>query len=108
MSWAAADGGEARLASDVMAFGQEVGRVLSNGRIVGRAVPYAQVFASGRAVKGAVGVTAWAVLEDIALDARLDDRGLPLFSSCDDAVILLRRRCTTSAQLRSLQPRERR
>ena len=58
-----------------MAFGQEVGRVLSNGRIVGRAEPYAKVFASSRAVKRAVGLTAWAVLEDIALDARLDDGG---------------------------------
>ena len=58
-----------------MALGQEVGRVLSDGRIVGRAEPYAKVFPSSRAVKRAVGLTAWAVLEDIALDARLDDRG---------------------------------
>ena len=66
---------EARQASDVMAFGQEIGRVLSDGRIVGRAEPYAKVFASSRAVKRAVGLTAWAVLEDIALDARLDQQG---------------------------------
>lgn len=67
--------GAAREAGDVMAFGQEVGRVLSDGRIVGRAEPFAKVFSSSRAVKRAVGVTAWAVLEDIALDARIDDRG---------------------------------
>src|SRR5688572_14094326 len=65
----------ARQASDVMSFGQEVGRVLSDGKIIGRAEPYAKVFASSRAVKRAVGVIAWAVLEDIALDARLDDQG---------------------------------
>jgi hypothetical protein len=62
-------------ASDVVAFGQEVGRVLSDGRIVGRAEPYAKVFPSSRAVKRAVGLMAWAVLEDIALDARVDERG---------------------------------
>jgi DNA-binding transcriptional ArsR family regulator len=67
--------GEARQARDVMAFGQEVGRVLSDGRIVGRAEPFAKVFASSRAVKRAVGLAAWGVLEDIALDARLDDAG---------------------------------
>ncbi len=66
---------EATQARDVMSFGQEVGRVLSDGRIVGRAEPYAKVFASSRAVKRSVGLTAWAVLEDIALDARLDDGG---------------------------------
>jgi hypothetical protein len=66
---------EATQARDVMSFGHEVGRVLSDGRIVGRAEPYAKVFASSRAVKRAVGLTAWAVLEDIALDARLDDGG---------------------------------
>ncbi|WP_157965943.1 hypothetical protein [Euzebya rosea] len=49
--------------------------MLSDGRIIGRAEPYAKVFPSSREVKRAVGVTAWAVLEDIALDARLDDRG---------------------------------
>lgn len=65
----------ARVAGDVVAFGQEIGRVLSDGRIIGRAEPYAKVFQSSREVKRAVGVTAWAVLEDIALDARLDDRG---------------------------------
>ncbi len=64
-----------RQARDVMAFGQEVGRVLSNGRIVGRAEPFAKVFPSSRSVKRAVGLLAWGVLEDIALDARLDDRG---------------------------------
>ena len=58
-----------------MAFGQEIGRVLSDGRIVGRAEPFAKVFPSSRAVKRAVGLLAWGVLEDIALDARLDDRG---------------------------------
>ncbi|WP_370325817.1 hypothetical protein [Euzebya sp.] len=62
-------------ARDVVAFGQEIGRVLSDGRIIGRAEPYAKVFPSSREVKRAVGVTAWAVLEDIALDAQLDDRG---------------------------------
>ena len=62
-------------ARDVVAFGQEVGRVLSDGRIVGRAEPYAKVFPSSRAVKRVVGVTAWAILEDIALDARLDVEG---------------------------------
>ena len=65
----------ARVAGDVVAFGQEIGRVLSDGRIIGRAEPYAKVFQSSREVKRAVGVTAWAVLEDIGLDARLDDRG---------------------------------
>ena len=62
-------------ARDVVAFGQEVGRVLSDGRIVGRAEPFAKVFPSSRAVKRAVGVTAWAILEDIALDAALDAEG---------------------------------
>lgn len=62
-------------ARDVMTFGQEVGRVLSDGRIVGRAEPFAKVFPSSRAVKRAVGLLAWGVLEDIALDARLDDSG---------------------------------
>jgi hypothetical protein len=63
------------VATDVVTFGQEIGRVLSDGRIIGRAEPYAKVFPSSRAVKKAVGLTAWAVLEDIALDARIDDRG---------------------------------
>ena len=62
-------------ARDVVAFGHEVGRVLSDGRIVGRAEPFAKVFASSRAVKRAVGAVAWVILEDIALDAVLDDRG---------------------------------
>jgi DNA-binding transcriptional ArsR family regulator len=58
-----------------MAFGQEFGRALSDGRIVGRAEPFAKVFPSSRAVKRAVGLVAWAILEDIALDARIDDAG---------------------------------
>lgn len=49
--------------------------MLSDGRIVGRAEPFAKVFASSRQVKRAVGVIAWAILEDIALDARLDVEG---------------------------------
>lgn len=64
-----------RQARDVMAFGQEVGRVLSDGRVAGRAEPFAKVFASSRLVKRAVGLTAWGVLEDIALDASLDAEG---------------------------------
>jgi hypothetical protein len=64
-----------REAGHVIAFGQEAGCVLSDGRIVGRAEPSAKVFPSSRAVKRAVGLMAWAVLEDIALDARIDDRG---------------------------------
>ncbi|MBY5163274.1 winged helix-turn-helix domain-containing protein [Salsipaludibacter albus] len=59
----------------MVAFGQEFGRVLSDGQIVGRAEPFAKVFASSRGVKRAVGVMAWAILEDIALDARLDVEG---------------------------------
>ena len=62
-------------ARDVVAFGREVGRVLSDGRIVGRAEPFAKVFASSRQVKRAVGATAWVILEDIALDATIDDHG---------------------------------
>lgn len=58
-----------------MAFGQETGRVLSDGRIVGRAEPFAKVFQSSRMVKQAVGLTAWGILEDIALDATLDVEG---------------------------------
>jgi DNA-binding transcriptional ArsR family regulator len=65
----------ALLARDVVAFGHEVGRALSDGRIVGRAEPFAKVFPSSREVKRAVGLVAWAILEDIALDARLDDAG---------------------------------
>lgn len=64
-----------RQARDVMAFGQETGRALSDGRIIGRAEPFTKVFPSSRAVKRAVGAMAWAVLEDIALDARIDDAG---------------------------------
>jgi hypothetical protein len=67
-------GGPVR-ARDVVVFGREVGRVLSDGRIVGRAEPFAKVFASSRHVKRAVGATAWVILEDIALDATIDDRG---------------------------------
>ncbi|MBA3621741.1 MAG: hypothetical protein H0W51_05405 [Euzebyales bacterium] len=44
-----------RQARDVMAFGQEIGRVLSDGRIVGRAEPFAKVFPSSRAVSGRLG-----------------------------------------------------
>jgi hypothetical protein len=62
-------------ARDVVAFGREVGRVLPDGRIVGRAEPFAKVFASSRHVKRAVGATAWVILEDIALDATIDDHG---------------------------------
>lgn len=58
-----------------MAFGQEVGRVLSDGRLVGRAVPFAKVFPSSCLVKKAVGLAARCVLEDIALDATLDRDG---------------------------------
>ncbi|MBY5161486.1 hypothetical protein [Salsipaludibacter albus] len=71
-----ADGADRGLqARDIVAFGQEFGRVLSDGRIIGRAEPFAKVFPSSRAVKRAVGPIAWAILEDIALDARLDDAG---------------------------------
>ena len=62
-------------ARDVIAFGQEVGRVLSDGRVVGRAEPFAKVFPSSRDVKRVVGPTAWVILEDVALDARLDSEG---------------------------------
>ncbi len=75
MSGSDATVGGPRLARDVLTFGQEIGRVLSDGRIMGRAEPYAKVFPSSREVKRAVGVSAWAVLEDIALDAQIDDRG---------------------------------
>jgi hypothetical protein len=64
-----------RQARDVMAFGQEAGRVLSDGRVVGRAEPFAKIFQSSRLVKQAVGLTAWGILEDIALDATLDVEG---------------------------------
>ena len=60
---------------DVMTFGQEFRRVLSDGRIVGRAEPFAKVFPSSRAVKKAVGLLAWGVLEDVALDAIIDEHG---------------------------------
>ncbi|WP_052665092.1 hypothetical protein [Nitriliruptor alkaliphilus] len=62
-------------ARDVVTFGHETGRALSDGRIIGRAEPFAKVFPSSREVKRAVGLVAWAILEDIALDARLDDAG---------------------------------
>jgi DNA-binding transcriptional ArsR family regulator len=71
---AAATAGGLR-ARDVVAFGHEVGRILSDGRVIGRAEPFAKVFASSRAVKRAVGAVAWVILEDIALDAVLDERG---------------------------------
>ncbi len=64
-----------RQARDVVTFGQEAGRALSDGRIVGRAEPFAKVFPSSRQVKRAVGLVAWAILEDIALDATLDCDG---------------------------------
>ncbi len=54
---------------------QEVGRALSDGRIVGRAAPFARVFPSSRQVKRTVGLVAWAILDDIALDATLDGDG---------------------------------
>lgn len=63
------------IASDAMVLGHESGRVLSDGHIVGRGEPYIKVFEGSRLVKRAVGAVAWAVLEDIGLDARLDDRG---------------------------------
>lgn len=66
---------EPQQARDVVAFGQEVSRALSDGRIVGRAEPFAKVFPSSRRVKRAVGVTAWVILEDIARDASLDVEG---------------------------------
>ena len=66
---------EAREARDVMAFGQEIGRVLSDGRVVGRAEAFAKVFPSSRLVKKAVGLAAWGVLEEIAIDATLDTEG---------------------------------
>ena len=65
----------AAVASDVVHFGQGIGRVLSDGRIIGRAEPYAKVFPPSREVKRAVKLIAWAVLEDIAFDAGIDDRG---------------------------------
>ena len=68
-------GDEAPTATDVIAFGHVFGRVLSDGQILGRAEPFAKVFPSSRAVKRAVGLIAWAVLEDIALDAHIDERG---------------------------------
>ena len=49
--------------------------MLSDGRIVGRAEPFAKVFPSSREVKRAVGATAWVIFEDIALDAAIDDHG---------------------------------
>lgn len=66
---------QVRQARDVVTFGQEVGRVLSDGRVIGRAEPFAKVFPSSRGVKRAVGPTAWVILEDIALDAHLDGEG---------------------------------
>lgn len=69
------DAGHGRQARDAVEFGHDFGRVLSNGRIVGRAEPFAKVFPSSRDVKRAVGLIAWGILEDIALDARPDHRG---------------------------------
>ena len=62
-------------ARDVMAFGRDFGRALSDGNVVGRSEPFAKVFPSSRLVKRAVGLLAWGVLEDIALDAEIDERG---------------------------------
>lgn len=62
-------------ASDALVFGQETGRVTADGRIVGRAEPFIKVFEGSRVVKRAVGTLAWAILEEIGLDARIDDRG---------------------------------
>ncbi|HSK90187.1 MAG TPA: ArsR family transcriptional regulator [Euzebyales bacterium] len=59
----------------MVAFGRATGRVLSDGRIIGRAEPFAKVFAFSRHVKRAVGATSWVILEDIALDATIDDHG---------------------------------
>jgi hypothetical protein len=53
---------EASEARDVIAFGQETGRVLSDGRIVGRLEPFAKVFPSSGGVKRAVRSGVWAVL----------------------------------------------
>lgn len=64
-----------RQARDVVGFGHETGRALSDGTVVGRAEPFAKVFPSSRAVKQAVGLAAWGVLEDIALDAAVDEAG---------------------------------
>jgi hypothetical protein len=47
----------------------------SDGRIIGRSEPFAKVLQSSRLVKQAVGLTAWGILEDIALDATLDAVG---------------------------------
>jgi len=66
---------QARQARDVMAFGQEIGRALSDGRIVGRAEPFAKAFPSSRAVKRAVGLMAWGVLETSPSTRNLDCRG---------------------------------
>lgn len=63
-----ADEADVQQARDVMAFGRKAGRVLSDGRVVGRAEPFAKVFPSSRSVKRAVGLVAWGVLEDIALE----------------------------------------
>ena len=61
-------------ARDIVALGTSTGGVLSDGEIVGRAEPFAKVFPSSRTVKRAVGGTAWVILEDIALDGKLNDR----------------------------------
>ncbi|CAN5147124.1 hypothetical protein BH20ACT9_BH20ACT9_07320 [soil metagenome] len=58
-----------------MAFGREVGRVLSDGRLVGRTEPFAKVFPTSREVKRAVGAVGWVILEDVALDAGIDADG---------------------------------
>jgi hypothetical protein len=58
-----------------MGLGQEYSRVLSDGRIVGRAEAFAKVLSSSQVLKPAIGLVPWAVLEEIALDAALDEDG---------------------------------
>ena len=62
-------------ARDVVAFGHEVGRALSDGRIVGRAETLRQGLRLQPPRQAAVGATAWVILEDVALDATIDNRG---------------------------------
>ena len=75
MTAATPPGAGAVTAGDVVAVGHEIGRMRTDGTIIGRAEPYAKVFPSSRHVKRAVGVMAWAILEDIALDAHIDQAG---------------------------------
>jgi len=64
-----------KVARDVMAIGHEVGRVLSDGRVVPGREPYVTVFRASRQIKREVGLLAWGILEDIALSADLDADG---------------------------------